>query len=69
MAKKLPRGFWKFCPGAEIWRFFKVRQASTGQYTRILYEESSDGPRYKIFCLGWVGSAIFGVGLGLKNFP
>jgi len=22
-----------------------------------------------IFCSGWVGSAIFGLGLGLENFP
>jgi len=29
----------------------------------------SDGFGSKIFDLGWVGSAIFGLGMDLENFP
>jgi len=31
--------------------------------------DSSDGSGSNFCCLGWVGSAIFGLGLALENFP
>jgi len=35
----------------------------------LLFFKTSDGPGSKFFDPGWVGSAIFGIGLRFRKFP